>query len=634
MFALANKLPIKGCNINNWKVLASSIKKGISNDVNNKGASIVIPFSRGQTGKFVLDQPFHENAFLADPFLIQNLKRITPKEILNEIKPDLINFGKRVSSDIWNLGQECAINEPYLRQTTAWGKKVDHLVTCEAWKEQKRISAKEGLIAIAYERNFAEFSRLYQVVKLALYSPASGLYSCPLAMTDGAAKTLESHDLVSKYSDVFKHLITRDEEEFWTSGQWMTEKRGGSDVADATDTIAVSCDSADNFYHLYGYKWFSSATDSDIALTLARIAKQNGELSPGTKGLTMFLMKTRNEDNSLNGIEVVKLKNKLGTRQLPTAELLLDGAVAERISNVGRGIASISTMLTISRLHNIVFSVSGPRKILNLARDYAIRRKAFGGKISQHPLHLQTLSRMETEVRGCTALLLDLAYRMGLDDCNKINDMDSLLLRLMLPIGKMYTGKQAVLLTSEGLECFGGQGFIEDTGLPAFLRDAQVLPIWEGTSSVMCLDVLRAIRKSDGEALRVYKDRVEMICENGIQHADIKPHCEAILVALNGAVNFAVENSAKLEIAARDFTISLAQVYIAALLVEHATHCLALREDTKSAVITLRLWMERDLVPVLKQHGCGSYDLNQRVMGEYVYDGYDEDNLIEPTFIR
>ncbi len=190
-----------------------------------------IPFSRAKVGEFVQEQPFHENAFLSDQFTIENLKRLMPNEVYSEIEPDLTNFGQRVSTDIWNLGQECAVNEPYLKQTTAWGQKVDEIVTCNAWKEQKKISAREGLIAIAYERKFAEFSRLYQVVKLSLFSPASGMYSCPLAMTDGAAKTIESHGLTERYHDEFGHLTTRDADKFWTSGQWMTEKRGGSDVA-------------------------------------------------------------------------------------------------------------------------------------------------------------------------------------------------------------------------------------------------------------------------------------------------------------------------------------------------------------------------------------------------------------------
>ena len=136
------------------------------------------------------------------------------------------------------------------------------------------------------------------------------------------------------------------------------------------------------------------------------------------------------------------------------------------------------------------------RKILNLARDYSQRRLAFGKKIGQHPLHLNILAQMETDVRGCTVFVMDLARLQGLLDMNIISDQDTQLLRILMPIAKFYTAKKAVSNASEGIECFGAQGYIEDTGIPAFLRDAQVLPIWEGTSNMMALDILRALSKT------------------------------------------------------------------------------------------------------------------------------------------
>lgn len=593
-------------------------------------------FSRRREGEFIQDHPHHENAFLADKFLIRVLENIMPKEVYRVIKDDLIQFGNRVSSDIWRLGQECAANEPYLHKTSAWGRRCDEIVTCNAWKQQKRVSAEEGLIAIAYERYFHEFSRIYQATKLFLYSPASGLFSCPLAMTDGAAKTIETNGFLPAYQRVFTHLTSRNPDEFWTSGQWMTEKRGGSDVANGTETVAVKEEGGSNFYRLYGYKWFSSATDSDIALTLARIADEGGCIIPGTKGVSMFLLNTRNENGHLNEVEVIKLKNKLGTRQLPTGELLLDGTKAELFSPPGRGIACISNMLTITRLHNVISSVAGPRKLLNLARDYATRRAAFGQRISTHPLHLRTMAKMETETRGCTILMLDLARKIGLEDCNAISDDDAMLLRLMMPVAKMYTAKRAVELTSEGLECFGGQGYIEDTGIPSFLRDAQVLPIWEGTSSVMSLDVLRAIEKSKGEVLTSLNKRICEITTKAALHNELKDICRTIDRALNGVLTFAVKEQSKMVMAGRDFATSLAQVYIAALLVEHVSSMNKKTSNTDRMIdlMTIRNWMHRDLVPVVTQNEVGAYETNSDECYGFVYDGYDKNNLIEPSFIR
>ncbi|GFU79015.1 acyl-CoA dehydrogenase family member 11 [Trichonephila clavipes] len=206
-----------------------------------------------------------------------------------------------------------------------------------------------------------------------------------------------------RFVNAFNQLISRDPETFWTSGQWMTERRGGSDVANSTETVAVP----DNgFYRLYGYKWFSSATDSNMALTLARIVQDNeaSEDLQTFKGLTMFYVETRNSQGELNNMEIVKLKNKLGTRSLPTAELLLDGSIAYKLFDESRGIASISHMLNITRLHNAMASVGAMRRILQLSRDYSRKRIAFGKTLAEIPLHMRVLSAMEMEIRGSLLL--------------------------------------------------------------------------------------------------------------------------------------------------------------------------------------------------------------------------------------
>ncbi|RWS18970.1 hypothetical protein B4U80_03371, partial [Leptotrombidium deliense] len=143
---------------------------------------------------------------------------------------------------------------------------------------------------------------------------------------------------------------------YWVSGLWMTEKRGGSDV----ETVAVPV--GNNAYRLYGYKWFSSAADAEITLTFARISDMEGNFLHGTRGLTLFLLKTRDDNGVLNNINVVKLKDKLGTRQMPTAELLLDGTLAYKVSKEGRGVASLAYMLHVTRVYNAVVAVAAMRR--------------------------------------------------------------------------------------------------------------------------------------------------------------------------------------------------------------------------------------------------------------------------------
>ncbi|GFU15523.1 acyl-CoA dehydrogenase family member 11 [Nephila pilipes] len=192
-------------------------------------------------------------------------------------------------------------------------------------------------------------------------------------------------------------------------------------------------------------------------------------------GLTMFYVETRNSQGELNDMEIVKLKNKLGTRSLPTAELLLDGSVAYKLFDEGRGIASISHMLNITRLHNAMASVGSMRRILQLSRDYSRKRVAFGKTLAEIPLHMRVLSTIEMEIRGSLLLLLKVGILLGKTEVGVSTTDEMLLLRLMSPILKLYTAKQAVAVASEGLETFGGQGYMEDSRLPVILRNAQVI---------------------------------------------------------------------------------------------------------------------------------------------------------------
>ncbi|CAG2122007.1 unnamed protein product, partial [Medioppia subpectinata] len=228
------------CGIN-WRHLSSvsTINQNVikENKLNakptrNETKANWIPFSRPKYGNFTQEMPQLDNQFTSDPFLQKYLQRVLPKEMYNEISGDLSRFGGRVATDINQLGLECDKHLPKLIQQNAWGQTCNDLYVCSAWKQQKTVSADEGIVAIGYERKYHEFSRLYQFAKLFLYAPSSGLYSCPIAMTDGAAKTIESLKLTDQsfYEDIYHRLTTRDANTFYTSGQWMTEKGGGSDV--------------------------------------------------------------------------------------------------------------------------------------------------------------------------------------------------------------------------------------------------------------------------------------------------------------------------------------------------------------------------------------------------------------------
>jgi len=603
-----------------------------SRPVSTKSWEEPAKFSRAKQGDFVQDPPRHENPFRSDLFLQRCLKRmIDPDLYRTEVEPDLDRFGERVAKEIWDLGRRCELEPPYLKPSP-WGTREnsDTLVTSAAWKRQKAISAEEGLIALAYNPIGAtkgcQYRRIHQVAKLFMYSASSGLFSCPLAMTDGAAAILTA---TKRHQEAVSRLTSRDPGKFWTSGQWMTEKRGGSDVANGTQTLAVHVEG--DRYKLYGYKWFSSATDSDMALTLARIVDgDTGKVIPGTAGVSMFYLETRvtnGPDQKLNNIEITKLKNKMGTRQLPTAELLLDGTDATLLSEPGRGIASIAPMLTVTRMHNVLASVSAQRKILQLARDYAQRRQAFNQPVSNHPLHLNTLLTLETNVRGCTIFMLELARLMGLVEAGAAGEQDIMVLRLMMPVAKAFTAKHAMQNISEGLECFGGQGYIEDTGIPALLRDTQVLPIWEGTTNIMALDLFRAVVKTEGQALSHLFERIKNGATVEMENEFLQDSSNKVLTGLDKLTTCINGDASTLsEVKLRDFMFSLANLYVGCLMIEHSC-------DTSSdsdICVTHQWTTRRDLVPFVTN--LPYFVTDNKAMQNIVYEGYSPDETFNSKF--
>ncbi|KAF1762181.1 hypothetical protein GCK72_010443 [Caenorhabditis remanei] len=556
------------------------VRMASSSSTNATIASRHTQYSHAKTGGFSQEAPTLHNPYRDDPILDRVLRRLLPESQYVKVSADLTKFGDRITSEIEHLGRQAELEQPRLEHQDAWGKRIDKLVVCNEWQKLKHICAEEGVISIGYENDVDPFvRRIHQVAKLFLFSPSAGLVSCPMAMTDGAVKTLTSLNLYGKHklaTEAVDRLRSRDPTSAWTSGQWMTEKKGGSDVAGGCDTYAVQIEN--DTYRLNGYKWFSSAIDADVALTLARIVDSDGNAVEGSRGLSLFLLRIRDDNGNLNGIQMVRLKNKLGTKQLPTAELLLDGAIAERIGEPGRGVAGISNMLNITRIHNAVASLGYMRRIISLARDYSTKRVVFGQTQSKWPLHTTTLAKMEVETRGSMLLLFESARLLGLSEAGKSSDVDAMMLRLITPVLKLYAGKQAVPLVSEGIECFGGQGYMEDTGLPTILRDAQVTPIWEGTTNVLSLDVLRVFSGKENILLAFGKRVSQLLSNTKSEEPKLQKSKESIESALKElqkllvkASDSAVQGETRIDTVARHISFAIARIYSGALLIDHAS---------------------------------------------------------------
>lgn len=510
---------------------------------------------------FIQAPPSLGDTYASDVLLRTFLENHVPAEVLREIEPSLREMGALSGGPLHDLLREDEASIPVLTSWDPWGRRIDRIDLTRLWKETLRISAERGLVALPYERRHGPFSRLHQFALVHLFEPSSGVTSCPLAMTDGAAKTLVVSGNADLAARALPRLTARDPARAWTSGQWMTERIGGSDVGESETVARLEGDS----WRLYGTKWFTSATTSEMALTLAR---PEGN-PPGGKGLALFYLETRDEAGNPNGLVIHRLKDKLGTRMLPTAELDLVGTRAVPVMGLSNGVKNITTMLNTTRTWNAVAAVSGMRRALDLARDYAAKRVAFGAPLAGKPLHAETLADVEALYAGAFLLTFRVVELLGREENGALSEGEDRLLRILTPIAKLTTGKQAILIASEALEAFGGAGYVEDTGLPRLLRDAQVLPLWEGTTNVLALDLLRAISKTGGLGP---VEREVTRCLAGARGS-----LESVARSISNAVRHAaawlsrVPDTAALEAGARRFALTVGHAVEAALLVAEAS---------------------------------------------------------------
>jgi alkylation response protein AidB-like acyl-CoA dehydrogenase len=548
--------------------------------------------------EFFQEAPQLGNQYDDDSVLRGWLEWRLPADLHAAIEPGLCALGARVAGDVLDLANAAEAEPPRVVHYDAWGRRIDRIVMAPAWRSLHAVAAEEGIVATAYERREGAWSRVHQFARLYLFHPSSALYTCPLAMSDGAARVLELHGPAPLVKDVLPRLVSRDPARMWTSGQWMTERTGGSDVSGTSTEARI----VDGRFRLYGQKWFTSAVTSEMALALARVQD--------SRGLSLFYLETRNADGTPNRMRIDRLKDKLGTRAMPTAELTLEGTPAELIGQRGEGVHTIATVLNITRLYNACCAVASMRRALALARDYARRRIAFGRPLIEQPLHAATLDMLDVELRAGLMLVFELAVLMGAEEAGEASAEERALLRLMTPVAKLYTAKQAVAVCSEALECFGGAGYIEDTGLPRLLRDAQVLPIWEGTTNVLSLDVLRVLDTADSDAFAAFVADVGTRVRAHRLPAPLAPARAGLLSALSRLSAHVTAMPADkrgydVQAGARRLSYALARCFAAALLIEFASAG-AERDDGSERIEAALRWCEQDLAPLREPSRTGA----------------------------
>lgn len=407
----------------------------------------------------------------------------------------LSQLAAEVTGPLRQAHRQAEAHPPTLVRYDPFGARVDRIETPAGWEILRQAAARHALVALPYlpgpRQQWGAATRVVQHALLHLFGPESATFSCPVAMSDGAAALLCHPEVDPAVRDRWLHRLTAtDPAVAVTSGQWMTEASGGSDLSRAA-TVAVP-DKA-GWWRLTGDKWFCSAIDAPIAVVLAR-----PEGAPaGSRNLVPFLVPRYGADGGpAAGIRIHRLKDKLGTRALPTAEVGLTGVAALPLGDPDRpGLARMMSLVRVARLHNAAAAAAGMRRGLAYAHSYAAARQVAGGPLSASPLHRATLGTLGVAAAAAFVLAGHAFWLLGRVEAG--DQPAAAQLRLVAPLAKLLTGKLAVESASEYLECFGGAGYVEDTGIPRLLRDAQVLPIWEGTTNVLALDVIRALVRDD-----------------------------------------------------------------------------------------------------------------------------------------
>ncbi|KAL1585314.1 hypothetical protein WHR41_05839 [Cladosporium halotolerans] len=423
---------------------------------------------------------------------------------------------------------EAETSTPYLRPLTTFGEVNDNdpLVTCEGWKALKAVGIRAGVVKTAYDESVTSHNRrLHQFLLNHTWHHTSTLTMCPMTMTDGAATLLAKHwseadgDQPGRQAvlkEYYRRLTSDDPGQAWTSGQWMTERSGGSDVR-GTETVAARITHSASRqgqdvlgqplgpWSIDGFKWFSSATDSDMAVMLAQT----------TRGLSAFVVPMRRETatgSQLNGIRIQRLKNKMGTKGLPTAELELKGARGWLLGEEGKGVREISTILNITRLHTAAGNVSSWSRGLAVSRAYTIARKARGAYLSENLQHNYWMAAETVKYWAATSLTFFGAALLGCAEQGisimkdtpssaLVSDIETTrhLLRLLTPVIKAQVSMAGVAGLRANMESLGGVGYCENhedggiLNLAKLFRDSVVATIWEGTVSVMADDVGRVL---------------------------------------------------------------------------------------------------------------------------------------------
>ncbi|WP_313819026.1 acyl-CoA dehydrogenase family protein [Cupriavidus sp.] len=498
--------------------------------------------------------------FTADPDLRALLPLYLPADLFNHLLPHLERMGALAGGVLDELANVADHAPPTLSHRTRTGLDAQAIHKHPAYIELEKVAfADFGLAAASHRGGVLGWDKpMPPAAKYALtylFVQAEFGLCCPLSMTDSLTRTLRKFGdpaLVERY---LPNLTTQVFDDLYQGAMFMTEQGAGSDVA-ATATRAIRDDSVEGGWRLVGDKWFCSNPDAALAMVLARMEEPDGTATPGIKGVSLFLLPRTLADGSANHYRIIRLKDKLGTRSMASGEIRLEGAHAWLVGEPGRGFVQMADMINNSRLSNGVRAAGLMRRALTEGQFIARERRAFGKRLADMPLMRRQLLKLTLPTEQARTMVFQTAEALRRADAGEADAYP--LMRVLTPLIKFRACRDARKVTGDAMEIRGGCGYIEEWSDPRLVRDAHLGSIWEGTSNIVALDVLRAIRREG--SLPVLQAHLAGLLADTPMHATARATFEQAIARAAALAARAAEAGAEGDVLARQAASALYHV--------------------------------------------------------------------------
>ncbi|MBI1361210.1 MAG: DNA alkylation response protein [Alphaproteobacteria bacterium] len=493
------------------------------------------------------------NLFRADPDFAALSSLYLPRELADHLIPHFDRLGGLAGGELDEAARTADNNPPELAVRSRRGEDLQSIIYHPSYRRMEQIAFGEfGLAALSHRGGVlgwdAPMPPAAKYLLTYLYVQAEFGVCCPLSMTDSLTRTLRkfgSSELVDRYLPA---LTSQDMDGLFQGAMFMTEQGAGSDIA-ATSVEATP--RGDGTWSLSGDKWFCSNADAELAMVLAR--RSDG--AAGLKGVSLFLLPRILPDRSPNAYRIVRLKDKMGTRSMASGEIRLEGATAWLVGDPEAGFKQMADMVNNSRLSNGMRAAGLMRRATTEALFIAHRRKAFGRRLIEMPLMRRQLAKMIVPTEQARSMMLQTAEALHRSDAG---DKEAYaLVRLLTPLIKFRACRDARRVTGDAMEVRGGCGYIEEWPDPRLVRDVHLGSIWEGTSNIVALDVIRAASREQAlpvllrhighldqgtlPGLKDMAERAVALAEKAIDNPDLTRSAASALYHVASAASLAME---------------------------------------------------------------------------------------------